>query len=137
MLIISAWHAANADGGMIPYSVENDIRRGAVNGEAYAVNVSTFTTRCMNVKFPDDTKWTLPRNPSCVWYPNGTVWRGCNESEMDKNGGQDIGVINSIRGGMVIEYVEYLPPYPQTMYVEWTKGLIIGMSNSFIASIVF
>ncbi|EQC42183.1 TKL protein kinase [Saprolegnia diclina VS20] len=78
------------------------------------VNVSTFTTECPNVSFtPELGVYVVPEQPSCIIYPNGTVWRGANKTDLFQVASGPIfptgNLKNAIYGGMDIAYLDVLP----------------------------
>ncbi|EQC42184.1 TKL protein kinase [Saprolegnia diclina VS20] len=93
------------------YDLGSDPR--LASGPGRRVAASTFTTDCAGVSFRTDDDFVLPDQPSCVYYPNGTVWRGANKTDLfyfEKEKVNRTGNIkNAIYGGMQIDVLGMLP----------------------------
>ncbi|ETW05485.1 TKL protein kinase [Aphanomyces invadans] len=73
------------------------------------VSAPTLTTKCAGVEF-DQANWVKPDDVTCVWFPNGTVWRGMNRTRYSPFVGSDTrNVKNEIRGGIHVSIVESWP----------------------------
>ncbi|RHY50489.1 hypothetical protein DYB34_005696 [Aphanomyces astaci] len=73
------------------------------------VAVPTLTTRCAGIEF-DQAYWVKPDDVTCIWFPNGTVWRGMNRTRYSPFYGSDTrNVKNEIRGGIDVSVVESWP----------------------------
>ncbi|KAH9106752.1 hypothetical protein LEN26_014499 [Aphanomyces euteiches] len=73
------------------------------------VTVPTLSTRCKGVDFPPQD-WIPPDEITCIWSPNGTVWRGMNRTRYSPILKTDsIYIKNEIRGGINITAVESWP----------------------------
>ncbi|RHY86163.1 hypothetical protein DYB35_007975, partial [Aphanomyces astaci] len=73
------------------------------------VAVPTLTTRCAGIEF-DQAYWVMPDDVTCIWFPNGTVWRGMNRTRYSPFYGSDTrNVKNEIRGGIDVSVVESWP----------------------------
>ncbi|OQR99834.1 kinase [Thraustotheca clavata] len=95
------------------YDANLDARIAHATDHVVKVNVSTFTTDCAGVVMSNASEFVLPDQPSCVWYPNGTVWRGANKTDEFRLGmvsfGRTGNLKNAIYGGMQIDMLGLLP----------------------------
>ncbi|OQR84687.1 ATP-binding Cassette (ABC) Superfamily [Achlya hypogyna] len=105
------------------YDVNLDPRRATASGPVVRVAASTFTTDCTGVVFAPQADFVVPDQPSCVWYPNGTVWRGANKTDEFMIGSQRVNrtgnVKNAVYGGMTIDVLGILP----------TKAPVVVLDN--------
>ncbi|KAF0716279.1 Aste57867_2922 [Aphanomyces stellatus] len=73
------------------------------------VSVPTLSTRCAGIYF-DPVGWGKPDEVTCIWFPNGTVWRGMNRTRFAAEYQVTTQYIkNEIRGGIDIAAVDAWP----------------------------
>ncbi|KDO35387.1 hypothetical protein SPRG_00236 [Saprolegnia parasitica CBS 223.65] len=93
----------------------DDVRLGVRNASDSrssipSVTEATFTTQCAGVTFRPDPSFVVPDQPSCIVYPNGTVWRGANKTTASLFREKTGNIKNTVAAGSLhIDYVAFLP----------------------------
>ncbi|OQR99837.1 kinase [Thraustotheca clavata] len=87
-----------------------DLRQGKPSTVIYNVTQATFTTHCENVIFASGAygNASVPDQVSCVWYPNGTVWRGAIKTYSSRLGTTGW-IKNTLENEYLVDYVAFLP----------------------------
>ncbi|KAF0689611.1 Aste57867_18942 [Aphanomyces stellatus] len=82
----------------------------------------TFTTDCRGVLFnttDSRNRSTEAENPTCIWFPNGTVVRGAQVCDADRTGDRGVGEFHVIRTSRIqVDTLQFLPASANTIYLN-------------------